>query len=105
MLDWDTILGVVRATSRRDKFKPIGHYFGYDDIVSCDGQAKDKTLIKLVRYVAQEGDCVGCGMEFPFNQLTLDRVKPGAHGGEYILANVQLMCQPCNNQKGDNSAC
>ena len=58
--------------------------------------------MKLVRYVTQEGECSGCLKEFRFDQLTLDRIMPGKVNGTYELSNVQLMCQPCNNRKGDS---
>ena len=100
MLAWEEILSVVRAAQKRGRHKPIAHYFGYRAMIETKGMAKDKRLIKLTRYVVQEGECTGCGMEFPFDELTLDRILPGKANGEYELPNVQLMCQPCNNQKG-----
>ena len=100
MLAWDEILRAVRATKKRDRHKPIAHYFGYCPIIGKKGSAKDKRLIKLVRYVTQEGQCAGCRTEFRFDDLTLDRILPGKAKGTYELPNVQLMCQPCNNSKG-----
>ena len=102
MLDWDDILKVIRSTRKRDRQKPIAHYFGYRALIERSGSAKDKTLMKLVRYVTQEGECSGCLKEFRFDQLTLDRIMPGKVNGTYELSNVQLMCQPCNNRKGDS---
>lgn len=101
MLDWDEILSVVRAAQRRGRDKPIAHYFGYRVMIEAKGTARDKKLIKLVRYVLQEGECIGCGNEFGFDDLTLDRILPGKANGAYELLNVQLMCEPCNNLKGD----
>ena len=63
---------------------------------------KGEKRIKLVRYISQEGACVGCRTEFQFSDLTLDRIKPGKAKGEYVLPNVQLMCRSCNNHKGAN---
>ena len=99
MLAWDEILTVVRSTIKRDRQRPIAHYFGYRDIFNTKGSARDKKLIKLSRYVTQEGKCPLCRKEFPFDNLTLDRILPGKMGGPYELTNVQLMCQPCNNDK------
>lgn len=31
----------------------------------------------------------------------LDRIKPGAAGGEYVPENVALACGPCNRRKTD----
>ena len=102
MVAWDDILNVVRAARKTDRVKPISHYFGYRYMVEQKGTARDKKLIKFVRYVLQEGECAGCGDEFGFHELTLDRIKPGKAAGKYELPNVQLMCQPCNNRKADS---
>ena len=101
LLAWDEIFNVVRATRKRNGPQPITHYFGYRSIMRKAGRAKDKKLIKLIRYTTQEGVCNGCRREFPFNDLTLDRIQPGKANGGYNLSNVQLMCQPCNHRKAD----
>ena len=59
-------------------------------------------LIKLVRYVNQEGNCSDCEEEFHFDELTLDHIQPRSANGALQLTNVQLMCQPCNNRKGSS---
>ena len=102
MLPWEEILRVVRATRKRDRCQPIAHYFGYLQILGKKETTRVKKRIKLVRYIAQEGECAGCGEEFQFSDLTLDRIKPGKLHGEYVLSNVQLMCQRCNNAKKAN---
>ena len=100
MLAWDEILKVVRSTKKRDSRKPIAHYFGYQAIIEQNGAAKNRSLMKLVRYVTQEGECPGCNREFPFNKLTIDHIVPKSAGGKNELTNVQVMCWPCNNSKG-----
>ena len=100
VLPWDEVLSIVRANRKRDGHPQIAHYFGYCEVVGPDGSAKYKKLIKLIRYIMQEGVCAGCQVEFQFSDLTVDRIKPGALGGEYVISNVQLMCQPCNDEKG-----
>ena len=102
MLAWEEILSVVRVARKRGRRQPIGHYFGYCRILGKNGTTRAKKRIKLVRYISQEGACVGCRTEFQFSDLTLDRIKPGKAKGEYVLPNVQLMCRPCNNHKGAN---
>ena len=104
-LGWTVILGVLRSTSKRDHRRRIRHHFGYPKMIEQKGTAKGTTLIKLVRYVDQEGECIGCQTEFPFAELTLDHILPRKAGGECILSNVQLMCQPCNNRKDNSPAC
>ena len=102
MLEWQEILHAVRATRKRDRHPRIAHYFGYRSIMRKQGRAKDRKLIKLIRYITQEGICTGCRKEFTFDDLTLDRIRPGKANGVYNLPNVQLMCRPCNNSKGDS---
>ena len=106
MLEWGPILMVVSANWKRDLRKQIAHYFGHREVVQKKGRATKRDLIKLVRYVMQEGTCTGCQLEFPYGELTLDRTKPGAAGGRYELSNVTLMCNDCNQAKGsDYSGC
>ena len=100
MLVWNEVLDVVRANRKRDPHQRIAHYFGYCEVVEQKGSARDKRLIKLTRYITQEGVCAGCQTEFQFSDLTLDRIKSGKWGGKYELRNVQLMCGFCNNAKG-----
>ena len=102
MLAWDEIFNVVRAAKKRDRHPRIAHYFGYGKIIGAKGTARERKLMKMIRYITQEGECAGCRPEFRFDDLTLDRIKPGKENGTYNLRNVQLMCQPCNNHKGDN---
>ena len=100
MLTWNVILSVVRANRKRDHLEQIAHYFGYCEVVGQKGSARDKRLIKLTRYITQEGVCAGCQTEFQFSDLTLARIKPGKYDGVYKLPNVQLMCGRCNKLKG-----
>ena len=100
MLEWQEILHAVRATRKKDRNQRIAHYFGYRAMMRKQGRARERKLIKFIRYITQEGECAGCGEEFPFDNLTLDRIQPGSANGTYNLPNVQLMCWPCNNHKG-----
>ena len=100
-LEWDTIVKLVSANRKRDPEKNSARYFGHREVIEEEkGRAEKRDLSRLVRYVVQEGVCSGCQVEFQYGDLTLDRTKPGAAGGEYELSNVTLMCQPCNNAKG-----
>ena len=102
MLAWEVILRVVRWARKTGSRPPVAHYFGYWHILGKEGTKKKKELLKLVRYITQESVCDGCGAEFQYSDLTLDRIKPGNSQGNYVLPNVQLMCRPCNNRKGAN---
>jgi len=47
--------------------------------------------------------CQGCKNEFPNEELTVDHIRPLSKGGHpRALGNLQLMCEPCNSDKGDN---
>ena len=100
MLEWEAVLSVVHANRKRDHHQRIAHYFGYREMVWPKGKSGKMMLIKLVRYITQEGVCAGCQTEFSYGDLKRDRIKPGKLGGEYELPNVQLMCEPCNDAKG-----
>lgn len=100
MLEWTPVLEVVRANRKRDRQKRITHHFGHREVIDKKGRANSRDLIKLIRYVMQEGTCAACQVEFQYDDLTWDRTKPGAAGGKYELSNVTLMCENCNQAKG-----
>ena len=43
----------------------------------------------------------GCETALPIHLLEIDRIRPGAAGGEYALDNTQLLCGWCNRVKGN----
>lgn len=49
--------------------------------------------------------CVDCGLHRdelpPGVALTLDHIIPRSKGGSNKMSNLQTMCRPCNNRKGD----
>lgn len=48
----------------------------------------------------QEGNCAGCGMHFPFRNLTVDHIVPRSRGGTDHLDNLQLLCGACHALQG-----
>ncbi len=48
----------------------------------------------------QEGLCGGCGIFFPFRNLTIDHKIPRSKGGTDHFDNLWLLCGACNSAKG-----
>ena len=48
----------------------------------------------------QEGLCGGCGIFFPFRNLTIDHKIPRIKGGTDHFENLWLLCGACNSVKG-----
>lgn len=44
--------------------------------------------------------CLRCEVQFDFEQLTLDHIKPISRGGTSYIYNLQPLCDPCNKIKG-----
>ena len=70
----------------------------------------DKTnmVAKKALYDAQDGKCKSgewcvfrAGGNVDIEWMEFDRIDPGARGGYYTLANVQLLCRKCNIVKRD----
>ena len=48
--------------------------------------------------------CPRCHHALPRRTFQVDHVKPILLGGESEIANLQLLCQPCNSSKGTDEA-
>lgn len=44
--------------------------------------------------------CLRCCKKLPFEELTLDHIKPVSKGGSSFIWNVQPLCRECNRHKG-----
>lgn len=66
-----------------------------------DNDVRGDYSYKAVLWCEQEGRCNGCRDWKRFEDLEMDRIEPGAHGGRYVVGNVQLLCGACNKIKGD----
>ncbi len=61
---------------------------------------KDKRIIKLILGYKQGEVCNRCNNIFPLNKLTMDHIIPDRSISQ--LTNLQLLCGPCNEEKGQN---
>ncbi len=51
----------------------------------------------------QEGKCIGCETQFPFQVMEVDHILPKAKGGTDHAENLQLLCSGCNRRKGQRT--
>ena len=55
---------------------------------------------KPALYGKQDGYCNGCGIHFPYRNMTIDHIYPRSRGGADTVDNLQLLCHACNSAKG-----
>src|SRR3990167_11470530 len=60
----------------------------------------DQRLRTKEALLNQYGKCLACGSE---ENLTLDHIIPRARGGPNNRNNLQLLCRPCNEAKGNRT--
>jgi len=56
---------------------------------------------RLWLLTAQGMSCRVCGVELSVETATIDHIIPQAKGGPNELYNMQVLCEPCNSEKGD----
>lgn len=93
----EDVLALVRDRERRARRKLERAHAA----LSAEGPASRRRVVsREVRRVVFERDggrCVECGSRF---DLQYDHVIPVALGGADTVANLQLLCAPCNQGKG-----
>jgi 5-methylcytosine-specific restriction endonuclease McrA len=65
--------------------------------VAAGGKLSPNIRHKLIGL--QRGKCACCRADLKKIKMNLDHIMPLALGGAHSDENVQLLCQPCNNQK------
>lgn len=71
-------------------------FYRYARMTTKKGKPNKWLLCKKEKF-----KCKLCGETFPYSQLTLDHVVAQGVGGPDKDYNWTVMCQPCNNRKGD----
>ena len=97
----------LRATGGGDgcEIRFIGSPWRVDEIeqLKPGDYVRCNLAYKHQLYWDQSARCAGCHRPIWFDNIELDRVTPGADGGEYTVGNVQLLCPRCNKKKGNRS--
>lgn len=71
------------------------------DRVTAQGAANKRAMRKVV-WDKTDGHCVYCGKALhPFDDFTIDHLKPKAKGGDDSWDNLVPACMKCNGKKGD----
>lgn len=86
----------LRAEGRFSLF-PVIHR---EDIPTRNVPPRSKN-VKHTLFGNQEGLCVGCKVQFPYSNFTIDHIIPTSKGGADTNGNLQLLCNHCNSVKGD----
>jgi 5-methylcytosine-specific restriction endonuclease McrA len=63
---------------------------------TADGSVSRASLERLLR---QRGHCPYCGGPIGPSSSAIDHMQPVAKGGSHILANILVVCRPCNARK------
>lgn len=56
---------------------------------------------KYRAYEKQGGICPVCGQHFEYEEMQGDHIIPWSQGGRTVDENLQMLCQKCNNDKGN----
>ena len=92
-------LVVERIKADQGLFPEIVHRDDYPKRTDM-GDTPPARTHKHTLFGLQEGLCGGCGIFFPFRNLTIDRKIPRSKGGTDHFENLWLLCGACNSAKG-----
>ena len=92
-------LVVERIKADQGLFPEIVHRDDYPKRTDM-GDTPPARTHKHTLFGLQEGLCGGCGIFFPFRNLTIDHKVPRSKGGTDHFENLWLLCGACNSAKG-----
>jgi 5-methylcytosine-specific restriction endonuclease McrA len=75
----------------------------YRSRVSHQAMVKTVPFSRHLLFQRDEGRCVYCGKELPFNNWTIDHVFPESKGGLTDWYNCRVCCSLCNSNKGSST--
>lgn len=78
---------------------PDHYLYNLTAMTSAEAKRQWKTAIKEHWHC----QCAYCGETYEVSQLTLDHVKPKAHGGADLTSNLVPSCRSCNQAKGSSN--
>ncbi len=55
---------------------------------------------KTEAYERQNKICLKCKQHFELEEMDADHITPWSKGGKTIIENLQMLCRPCNQEKG-----
>lgn len=102
----DTIFKIRGGRSRHTGQRTI---LELPSILACGGEqlARQRTKPPLTNRALFERDnqqCMYCGHQFGYHQLTRDHIMPRSRGGRDSWENVVAACRRCNQFKGSRRA-
>ncbi len=92
-------LVVERIKADQGLFPEVVHRDDYPKRTDM-GDTPPARTHKHTLFGLQEGLCGGCGIFFPFRNLTIDHKIPRSKGGTDHFENLWLLCGACNSMKG-----
>lgn len=78
----------------------FAEYFGFEKKEHPDVRRAMRKLI-IGMY---ERECFACGQKLSDDEITIDHIVARSRGGTGDQVNLQVLCEKCNNSKGDTPA-
>ena len=101
--EYDNIEDLIKDIEKRYPSRVRAGEMPVDDLRDWIDK-RNKAFKRKVLLAQKQGPvCNRCdAIVFSWDELTVDHIRPKARGGGEELANLQLLCGRCNEDKGDN---